>query len=201
VPPNTEAPPAGYHYVQTPGGQRIAWMDGDQLPAGWQDLGSVESTLQPAHRSKRTRPIGIILLVAAVPLALIIGIGIGIGAAGANTQTVADANPQVVTSIVYVPSPSPVAVPAPAAPAAPTTPAKAPAATIDDGQWIVGSDFPAGTYETKSDSADCYWDITKSGSNHGDFIDQELGVGHFKVKLKVGEDFTTKRCGTWTKVG
>jgi hypothetical protein len=32
-------------------------------------------------------------------------------------------------------------------------------------------------------------------------VDQQLGVGHWRVALKQGQDFTTKSCGTWTKVG
>jgi hypothetical protein len=41
----------------------------------------------------------------------------------------------------------------------------------------------------------------RSGSNHHDYVQQELGRGHWKIALKQGYDFTTKDCGLWRKVG
>jgi hypothetical protein len=124
--------------------------------------------------------------------------GVAVGSSGSTTKQV----------VSYKPSPYPVVSTVtvtktveakPAAPAAPPPPP--PAATISSGEWIVGDDFPAGTYEVTSDSDECYWDITKSGSNHHDYVQQELGRGHWKIALSKGQDFTTKDCGLWRKVG
>jgi hypothetical protein len=66
----------------------------------------------------------------------------------------------------------------------------------------VGQDFPAGTYRTTAVAgSDCYWEITKSGSNGSDIVDNHIGGGHLTVALKVGQDFDTEGCGTWSKVG
>lgn len=140
----------------------------------------------------------IIALAAAIPAAGIVGVAIGSAVTASNST--AQPSPRVVVTTVYVPTPVPIAAeptgePTSVAPAVPAKP------SIEDGQWIVGTDFPAGTYETRTDSTDCYWDITKSGSNHSTYVDQQVGIGHYRVKLKVGQDFTTLRCGVWTKVG
>jgi hypothetical protein len=72
--------------------------------------------------------------------------------------------------------------------------------TITDGTWTVAEDFPAGTYKTTGSGADCYWSITKSGSNGDDIINNHIGGGNLRVTLKKGQDFETDRCGTWTKI-
>lgn len=74
--------------------------------------------------------------------------------------------------------------------------------TIDDGTWVVGEDVPAGTYKVNVPvEQGCYWSITKSGSNGGTIIQNDLPVGgRPKVTIKKGQDFSTQRCGTWTKV-
>ncbi len=86
-------------------------------------------------------------------------------------------------------------------PAATTAPAPPPSPTIQDGTWTVGTDFPAGTYRTTGAGSDCYWAITKSGTNGADIINNHIGGGNLTVTLKNGQDFETARCGTWTKVG
>lgn len=77
------------------------------------------------------------------------------------------------------------------------------APTIEDGTWVVGEDIPAGTYKVNQPVGDtCYWAITKSGSNGGSIIQNDLVQGgRPKVTIKKGQDFETARCGTWTKVG
>jgi hypothetical protein len=47
---------------------------------------------------------------------------------------------------------------------------------------------------------DCYWLITKSGTNGSEIVDNDAGGGHLTVTLKVGHDFETQPCGTWTKI-
>jgi hypothetical protein len=122
--------------------------------------------------------------------------GVAVGSAG---------QPKAKMVVSYQPSayPSPVvSTVTKTVQAAPPAPPPPPATTtISTGQWIVGDDFPAGTYEVTSDSDACYWDITRSGSNHHDYVQQELGRGHWKIALKQGYDFTTKDCGLWRKVG
>jgi hypothetical protein len=65
----------------------------------------------------------------------------------------------------------------------------------------VVQDFPAGKYSTNTATAECYWEITKSGTNGSEIVDNHIGGGHLTLTLKEGWDFTTERCGTWTKVG
>lgn len=95
-------------------------------------------------------------------------------------------------------APSPVVVvisPTPAKPATPSVP------TINEGTWTVGEDFPAGTYRTTGSGPDCYWQISPAGSNGSQITDNHLGGGNLRVTLKAGQEFTTERCGVWTKVG
>lgn len=85
--------------------------------------------------------------------------------------------------------------PTPAKPATPSVP------TINEGTWTVGEDFPAGTYKTTGSGPDCYWQISPAGSNGSQITDNHLGGGNLRVTLKAGQEFTTERCGVWTKVG
>lgn len=86
-------------------------------------------------------------------------------------------------------------------PAPPPPPAAKP--TIEDGVWVVGEDVPAGIYKvTAAVGSDCYWSITKSGTNGSDIIDNGIpGGGLPKVTIKKGQDFETRGCGTWQKAG
>ncbi len=72
---------------------------------------------------------------------------------------------------------------------------------IEDGNWLPGTDFPAGTYETTTQAEDCYWDVTTGDGDKKHYVEQEIGPGHYKVKLKAGQKFKTQGCGTWKKVG
>lgn len=72
---------------------------------------------------------------------------------------------------------------------------------IDDGNWLPGVDFPAGTYETTTQAEDCYWDVTTGDGDSKHYVEQEIGPGHYKVKLKAGQKFETQGCGTWKKIG
>lgn len=73
--------------------------------------------------------------------------------------------------------------------------------TITEGTWTVGRDIEAGTYVTQGTvSGSCYWEITRSGTNGGDIIENDIvGGGRPTVTLTVGQDFTTNRCGSWVK--
>lgn len=164
--------------------QPTSYMPGATPPAGGQP--------QP----KRSVPLlAAVAIGAAAVLVSCVG-GVAIGSAGTSSKPATirySASPYPVVSTVTV-TKTVQAAPPPSPPPPATV-------TISTGQWIVGDDFPAGTYEVTSDSDSCYWDITRSGSNHHDYIQQELGRGHWKIALKQGYDFTTKDCGLWRKVG
>jgi len=77
-----------------------------------------------------------------------------------------------------------------------------PVPTIDEGVWTVGTDIPPGTYRSNGDLSDCYWMISRSGSNGEDIIANDLpSGGHPTVTLSQGQDFDTEGCGTWRKIG
>lgn len=75
--------------------------------------------------------------------------------------------------------------------------------TITEGSWTVGRDIEAGTYATQDAvSSSCYWGIYRSGTNGDDIIQNDIVTGgRPTVTLKAGQDFTTKRCGSWIKQG
>jgi hypothetical protein len=168
---------------------------------------------QPTPVAKRRRvlpaiPTIIIGVGAALAFCLV---GIGVGATGKTTATLSAPIPSaavgtvVVTVTAAAPSPivSTVTITAPP-PAAATPPAVAPppaGSKIEEGTWTVGTDFSAGTYRTAGASSDCYWAITKSGSNGADIVQNHFGGGNLTVTLKSGQDFSTERCGSWVKIG
>ncbi len=73
--------------------------------------------------------------------------------------------------------------------------------TVSEGQWTVGKDIEPGTYRVIEPIASrCYWVIHASGTNGTDIIANDLPTGGSPmVTLAVGQDFTTKRCGSWQK--
>jgi len=73
---------------------------------------------------------------------------------------------------------------------------------IDEGVWTVGDDIRPGRYRTDERvDSDCYWSITRSGSNGDDIIANDIpGGGRPTVTLRKGQDFTTRGCGTWTRL-
>jgi hypothetical protein len=146
----------------------------------------------PASRKKRIW-LGAGVMFAVVVIAFCCGLGIG---------SSGDSSPQVITTptpvkvIEYLPAPSQ------AAPSTATAePTKAAAATIEEGTWTVGEDFPAGTYRLQTAATSmCYWGIYKSGTNQANIIDNDIVTGgRPTVTLKRGQDFKSD-CGTWVKV-
>lgn len=71
--------------------------------------------------------------------------------------------------------------------------------TIREGTWTVGVDIAPGTYRSTGDvGSSCYWAILTSGTNGDDIIANDIpGGGRPSVTLAEGQDFETKRCGTW----
>lgn len=142
--------------------------------------------------------------------AILISLGVG-GASASGDPATSTPQPAVTVTVpgpvVTVTVPGPVVTvtaPAPVAKAPAVKPAPAPvvAATIEDGQWEVGVDVPAGVYKVTTamdPGSTCYWSITQTG-NPDNIIDNDLVTGGKPtVTLKRGQDFTTNRCGTWTK--
>lgn len=71
--------------------------------------------------------------------------------------------------------------------------------TVSDGVWTVGVDIKAGTYRATNVSSDCYWMISRTGSN-GDIIQNDIpGGGNPQVVLSKGQDFTSSDCGDWVR--
>ena len=73
--------------------------------------------------------------------------------------------------------------------------------TITAGTWTVGKDVEAGTYRTTAAvSSGCYWEITVTGSNGGDIVENDLPSGGYPtVILSPGQTFDSNRCGSWLK--
>lgn len=117
--------------------------------------------------------------------------------AAAPTRTVTVTAPPVTTT-VKVPGPASTTVHVTRTVEAP---APSPAAAIEEGVWTVGSDIAPGTYRTIDVvTSDCYWKISKSGSNGSDIIENDTPTGgHPVVTLRKGEDFETQGCGSWAR--
>ncbi|MFB9957298.1 hypothetical protein [Agromyces bracchium] len=77
------------------------------------------------------------------------------------------------------------------------------ATTLLDGfAYTVGQTMEAGTYEANATGGTCYWEITTTGSNYSDIVDNDLGTrGVIRVTVSAGQDFSSQRCGDWRKVG
>lgn len=72
--------------------------------------------------------------------------------------------------------------------------------TVSDGVWTVGVDIKAGRYRAVGVSSDCYWMISRTGSNGDDIIENDIpGGGNPQVVLSKGQDFTSQRCGDWVR--
>jgi len=60
---------------------------------------------------------------------------------------------------------------------------------------------PSGTKAPSSGSR-CYWSITRSGTNYGDIVENDVGaIGVLTVSLGDGQDFQSRGCGDWAKIG
>jgi hypothetical protein len=77
-------------------------------------------------------------------------------------------------------------------------PAATQSTTFGDGLFQVGTDIPAGTYNT-SGGPSCYW-ATLSDSNANSILDDHSGAGPQTVTINAPY-FASSECGTWTKVG
>jgi hypothetical protein len=71
---------------------------------------------------------------------------------------------------------------------------------FDDGEYLVGAEVPAGTYEATT-PASCYWARVKNWTGEpAAIIASNHGVGTATISpTDVG--FQSEHCGTWTKTG
>jgi len=71
--------------------------------------------------------------------------------------------------------------------------------TISDGTWLVGLDFPAGSYTLAESPLElCYWGIYEGGTNQDEIIANEIVQGGYPtVVLKDGQEFESTDCGVW----
>lgn len=149
-----------------------------------------------AYETKKGRRI----IMFMVPVATFL-FGICLGNLGGGDDKTALALPaptatETVSTVITV-APTPLAT-APATKAPKPTATPKPKPTIDDGKVVVGDDIPAGTYEVRGATEDCYYAITKHASSS--YVDSSYGTGgHLTVVLKKGWDFETEDCGTWTQ--
>lgn len=79
------------------------------------------------------------------------------------------------------------------------------ASGIPDGEWLIGEDYPAGTYRTPGPVADrmCYWQVTTTpAAQPGDpgFLKNDAPPGPARIVLSKGQYFTTKFCRPWVEV-
>lgn len=76
-----------------------------------------------------------------------------------------------------------------------------PSTSISEGVWEVGSDVKPGRYRTDEAVTDCYWAITRGGSNGEDIVaNDNVSGGRPSVTLKRGQEFKSSRCGDWSLV-
>lgn len=165
--------------------------------------------MMPVPPKAKVHPASIVLAIIG-GTALLCGGFLGIGAI-ASGSAAARPSPSPIYIYTHTAAAAEPVAPVAAAPSTSSAPPAAPApppaaATIKDGKWTVGVDFPPGTYRTTAEvSSGCYWEITKSGTNGssiGDIVANDLpGGGRPSVTLEVGQDFKTGRCGTWALVG
>jgi hypothetical protein len=92
-------------------------------------------------------------------------------------------------------------------PVTPTATAVAPATAkgLKDGQWLIGTDAPAGRYQSSGPDRGlfCYWQLTTDpNAQPGDkaFITNDAPPGRSYVNLRKGEYFKTSNCGPWTLI-
>lgn len=75
------------------------------------------------------------------------------------------------------------------------------AKSIDDGVYPVGSDIEPGAYRAREEvETNCFWGITKEGSNGENFIaaGNPLG-GRPSVVVKKGQVLELSSCGTFVR--
>lgn len=193
--------PAGWH--RQPDGRERYW-NGQEWTDQWRasGVGQLLPATVATTPAKKRRP----WLVPTIAGVLGLLFGVGIGGAGKSTATTSTASPTVtVTKTVTSDAPAKAAATVTVTPTLTVTVTAAPAppkVAMSDGVYVVGADLQPGTYRTVEPVSNCYWEITKSGTNGGDIIaNDNVDGGRPTVTLKAGQDFKSSRCGDWTKTG
>jgi hypothetical protein len=89
----------------------------------------------------------------------------------------------------------------PKAPTAGQLASKTSGKTFEDGNWAVGIDVMPGTYRTAAGVHNCYWERTTKGGGTiaNDFVSYAVEGVTVSINSTDG-GFTSKNCGTWTRV-
>lgn len=84
-----------------------------------------------------------------------------------------------------------------------TGPDGLPVTTFRDGTYRVGKDIVAGTYRNSDSSQGCYWErLTGFGGALAEIIANEFTHASAIVTIAPSDvGFSSKDCGTWTKIG
>jgi hypothetical protein len=84
----------------------------------------------------------------------------------------------------------------------PYAPLPTPVSSFGDGDWLVGSDIPPGTYSAPGADL-CMWESRTDFTHDAidGIIDDNIIDASTTVTLRAGNGFSTLGCGTWTKVG
>lgn len=175
-------------------------------PTGSYSLHEVMPEASPERRWS-TSVVAVVAGVAAVA-GMVVGAVAAIGGqneAPRTTSAAATAAPTPAPTSAR-PSASAAASPTPAAPTTSYSPSPVPPPpppTIEEGIWTVGQDIVPGKYRVATPlSGECYWSITKTGTNGDDIIANDIPTGgRPQVTLRKGQDFETNGCGSWVKVG
>ncbi|MFD8262059.1 hypothetical protein ACFV19_24750 [Streptomyces griseoluteus] len=146
-------------------------------------------------------------------VALIFGAAIGGGGESSGSANASGASPAATVTKTAAAKPQPAVTVTETVKATVTTKPKPkkkagpPSSFSGEGQYLVGEDVQAGTYQTGGPDKDsiipnCYWARLKNASGEFDAIianDNLQGQG--RVTLNKGEYFKTTGCQDWKKVG
>jgi len=200
---NQEHPiaPPGWH-VQADGRER--YWDGRQWTEQYRAVPvAIPSPSHVAPAGKKSGLPGWWKLAAVGGGSFLLGLIIGGVGGSSSTEAGPKPTPTVVVTRPVTATKSATVTATPTVTLSVTAGPPAPAVAIREGTWTVGRDIEPGTYTTTAEVAsDCYWSITKSGTNGGDIIENDIVKGGKPtVTLREGQDFKTSRCGGWTKIG
>lgn len=144
---------------------------------------SENQTTEAPKKQKQTVPLAVFIVVT------VIAFGFGYMYAGQQTPE---------------PSPTVTVTVAPEAEEAPSqAPAQAPSENFSDGVFVVGTQFPAGTYTSSGpvESYMCMYNWKTGLGQDADTVNFSSTNGSATIQLNDGEIFESKNCGTWSKVG
>lgn len=130
-------------------------------------------------------------------------LGAAMGGAGSAPTTSAEPAPAATVTETAPVEPGPTVTVTAKAPEQKAAPKPKPAAkTFGDGDYLVGSEIPRGTYKSSGVEEDglCYADTQTKGGDILEQVVKDKGVAIIRIQGKA-YTFTTKDCGEWHKVG